>query len=96
MMVVISYDIAITVSNGTSRLRRVAKLCQDYGTRVQNSVFECIIDYQTYLKLKSNIISEIEPKYDSVRFYELGNKFQGHVVHVGAKKTWDLTDTLII
>ncbi len=96
MMIIISYDIAITYKNGASRLRRVSKLCQDYGTRVQNSVFECIIDNQTYIKLKADIIKEIDAKVDSVRFYELGNKFKGHIVHVGAKQIWDLTDTLII
>ena len=96
MMILISYDVAVTHKNGATRLRKLAKLCQDYGTRVQNSVYECIVDNQTYVKLKAEISKIIDNKVDSVRFYELGNKFQGHIVHIGAKQTWDLTDTIII
>ncbi len=96
MMILITYDIAITQKAGATRLRRVAKLCQDYGTRVQNSVFECIIDYQTFLKLKKLILNELDLSLDSVRFYQLGNSFQNRVEHFGTKQTWDLTDTLII
>ena len=95
MMVLITYDIAIT-KGGASRLRRVAKLCQNYGIRVQNSVFECIIDYQTFLKLKALILKELNLNLDSVRFYQLGNSFKNNVEHFGTKETWDLTDTLII
>lgn len=95
-MILITYDIAITQKAGATRLRRVAKLCQDYGTRVQNSVFECIIDYQTFLKLKKLILNELDLSIDSVRFYQLGNSFQNRVEHFGTKQKWDLTDTLII
>lgn len=96
MMVLISYDVAITFKNGASRLRKIAKQCQNYGTRVQNSVFECVIDYQTYINLRKNLIDLIEPQVDSLRFYELGNNFKGHIEHYGAKKTWDITGTLIV
>ena len=95
-MILISYDIATNYKNGTERLRKVAKLCQNYGIRVQNSVFECNIDYQTYLLIKKNLSDIIEKKVDSIRFYELGNNFEGHIVHISAKKTWDFVETLII
>lgn len=96
MMVIISYDIAINYRNGAERLRKIAKLCQDYGIRVQNSVFECNVDYQTYLFIKKKLSDIMDNKVDSIRFYELGNNFQGHIVHIGAKKTWDFVETLMI
>ncbi len=96
MMVLITYDIAISQNNGANRLRKVAKLCQNYGTRVQNSVFECIIDNQTFIKLKKQILDELDLAMDSVRFYQLGNSFSNRVEHFGVKETWDLTGTLII
>ena len=95
-MVLITYDIAISQNNGANRLRKVAKLCQNYGTRVQNSVFECIIDNQTFIKLKKQILDELDLAMDSVRFYQLGNSFSNRVEHFGVKETWDLTGTLII
>ena len=96
MMILITYDIAISQNNGANRLRKVAKLCQNYGTRVQNSVFECIIDNQTFIKLKKQILDELDLAMDSVRFYQLGNSFANRVEHFGVKETWDLTGTLII
>lgn len=95
MMVIVSYDIALDDKNGATRLRKVAKICLNYGQRVQNSVFECIVDYQTFLKIKKSILDVIESKKDSVRFYLLGNNFDGKVEHYGAKPTIDLTAPLI-
>lgn len=96
MMILISYDIAVSTPKGAKRLRQVAKLCQDYGIRVQNSVFECELEYQTYLLLRKQLCDIIDTKTDSIRFYELGNNFKNHVIHVGAKTTWNFTDTLIL
>lgn len=95
-MIVISYDIAITHKDGAKRLRHISKLCQNYGIRVQNSVYECVIDYQTFLKLKKAILAEIDNTTDSVRFYNLGNKFENHIEHYGAKETLNMTGTLIL
>ncbi|MGN1227222.1 MAG: CRISPR-associated endonuclease Cas2 [Christensenellales bacterium] len=95
MMIIISYDISLMYKKGATRLRRVAKLCKDYGQRVQNSVFECIIDYQTFLMLKKKILEIVDNEKDSVRFYLLGNNFKGKIEHYGVKETIDLTSTLI-
>lgn len=95
MMIIVSYDISVLDKNGAKRLRQVAKLCQNYGQRVQNSVFECIVDYQTFLMLKKNILQVVDLKKDSVRFYLLGNNFKGKIEHYGTKETIDLTSTLI-
>lgn len=96
MMVIISYDISFEDRNGVTRLRKIAKICQNYGQRVQNSVFECIVDYQTFLLIKKSILDIMDKNSDSVRFYLLGNNFTGKIEHYGAKHTLDLTSTLII
>ncbi|MGN1221630.1 MAG: CRISPR-associated endonuclease Cas2 [Christensenellales bacterium] len=95
MMVIISYDISLSDKNGPTRLRKVAKLCQNYGQRVQNSVFECILDNQTFVMLKKQILDVVNLKLDSVRFYLLGNRFDGKIEHYGTKSTIDLNSTLI-
>lgn len=89
MMVLVSYDVSTTDAEGRKRLRKVAKECQNYGQRVQNSVFEIDVDYGTFLKL-------IDEKADSVRFYYLGNNWKRRVEHFGAKETYDPEGVLII
>ena len=95
MFVIISYDVATDDGKGQRRLRRVAKACQDYGQRVQYSVFECIIDPAQWTQLKERLISEIDPDKDSLRFYYLGSNWQHRVEHIGAKPSIDLEGTLI-
>jgi len=96
MMVLISYDVCVTDSGGKTRLRKVAKECQNHAQRVQNSVFEADLDYSTFLKLKSRLIKLIDEEKDSLRFYYLGNHWERRIEHVGAKKTYNPEGVIII
>lgn len=89
MLVVITYDVNTEDAAGRKRLRKVAKHCVNYGQRVQNSVFECLADAATMAKIKAELIEMIDPERDSLRFYNLGDKFQGRIEHVGAKSSYD-------
>lgn len=73
MMTLVSYDVCTIDNSGKTRLRKIAKECQNYGQRVQNSVFEINVDYSTFLKLKDRLEKLIDPKQDSLRIYYLGN-----------------------
>lgn len=95
-MVVISYDVAVTSDGGHTRLRRVAKLCEDYGQRVQFSVFECIVDPAQWTGLRSRLIKEIDPQTDSLRFYFLGANWRRRIEHVGLRKDLDQEGPLIV
>ena len=90
MMVLVSYDVSTTDAKGRTRLRKVAKTCQNYGQRVQNSVFE--ID----LRVKDQLLKLIDEEKDSLRFYYLGNHWARRVEHFGAKETYDPEGVLII
>lgn len=95
MMVLITYDVSTESEGGKKRLRKVAKQCTNYGQRVQNSVFECLID-TTQLRQLKHILSElIDPEKDSLRFYYLGNEWRQRVEHIGAKVSIDLEGPLI-
>ena len=96
MFVIVSYDVATDEGKGQRRLRRVAKACEDYGQRVQYSVFECIVDPAQWTKLKERLISEINPDKDSLRFYYLGSNWHHRVEHIGAKATIDQEGPLIV
>ena len=96
MLVIVSYDVSTVDPNGQRRLRRVAKACQNYGQRVQYSVFECIVDPAQWAVLRQRLINEIDPKSDSLRFYFLGSNWKRRVEHVGAKETIDQEGPLII
>ena len=80
MLVLVTYDVSLTGISGQKRLRKVAKICQNYGVRVQNSVFECVVDQTQYVFLKERLRKEINEKEDSVRFYRLGNRDRMSVV----------------
>lgn len=95
MMVLITYDVNTETAAGRKRLRKVAKQCENYGQRVQNSVFECLIDSAQLRQLKHNLIELINPDKDSLRFYYLGNQWRKRVEHIGAKESLDLEGTLI-
>jgi CRISPR-associated protein Cas2 len=95
MMVLITYDVKTETVAGKSRLRRVSKKCKDYGQRVQNSVFECIIDTAQLTQLKNSLQKIIDPEADSLRFYYLGDKWKSRVEHIGAKPSIDLEGMLI-
>lgn len=95
MLILVSYDVATSTDGGTKRLRKVAKVCQNHGQRVQNSVFECIVDATQFEVLKNELIAIIDNDVDSLRFYRLGNNYKSKVKHVGAKPSIDLEGTLI-
>ena len=96
MLVLITYDVNTSTEAGKVRLRKVAKECVSYGKRVQNSVFECILDAATSRMVKHRLEGIIDPEVDSLRFYYLGNNYKNKVEHVGAKKVQDVTDPLIV
>jgi CRISPR-associated protein Cas2 len=96
MLVLVSYDVSTIDKNGQRRLRRVAKVCQNYGQRVQYSVFECIVDPAQWTALRQRLINEIKPEKDSLRFYYLGSNWKRRIEHVGAKETFDQEGPLII
>lgn len=94
-MVLITYDVKTETKAGQARLRRVSKKCQDYGQRVQNSVFECLIDPAQLKELQHALNKIIDPEVDSLRFYYLGDKWKSRVEHIGAKPSIDLEGTII-
>ena len=96
MMVLVTYDVSTADNNGRTRLRKVAKECQDYGQRVQNSVFEINVDYGTFLKVKDKLLNLIDKNADSIRFYYLGKNWQHRVEHYGAKETYNPEGVIII
>jgi len=96
MLVLVSYDVATVVPAGQKRLHRVAKTCQNYGQRVQYSVFECIVDPAQWAELRNKLIKEINPAEDSLRFYFLGSNWKHRVEHIGAKKSIDQEGPLIV
>ncbi|MEC0036464.1 CRISPR-associated endonuclease Cas2 [Bacillus cereus] len=95
MLVLITYDVSTTNSVGQKRLRKVSKICQNYGQRVQNSVFECVVDATQFATLKMELIKIINEDEDSLRFYQLGNNYKNKVEHIGIKESVDLESPLI-
>jgi len=90
MLVLITYDVNTETDSGKRRLRKVAKQCVNYGTRVQNSVFECILDNAQCLQLKAVLSDMIDEKVDSIRFYYLGNNHKTKVEHIGVDRGKDI------
>ena len=96
MLVLITYDVNTENAAGRKRLRKVAKQCTNYGRRVQNSVFECILDNAQCVTLKAILADIIDESVDSLRFYYLGNKYQTKVEHMGVDLGIAVDDTLIL
>ena len=96
MLVLITYDVNTEDVAGRTRLRKVAKQCQNYGQRVQNSVFECVLDTAQYKLVFSKLADLIDPQKDSLRFYFLGEKYKTKIEHVGAKKTYEPEGILML
>ena len=86
MLVLITYDVNTETAAGKARLRKVAKQCVNYGRRVQNSVFECILDNAQSIALKATLEDIIDTEKDSLRFYYLGNKYQTKIEHIGVDR----------
>ena len=95
-MVLITYDVSTQTAEGRTRLRKVAKACVNHGQRVQNSVFECVVDAAQYRQLKHALEALIQPKEDSLRFYNLGNNYKNRVEHIGAKESFDQEGILMV
>lgn len=89
MLVLITYDVRTDDEAGQKRLRRVAKICEDYGQRVQKSVFECLVDPDQWVKLKGKLLNEINLDEDSLRFYFLGKNWKVRVEHIGLQTAYD-------
>ena len=96
MLVLITYDVNTQSAAGKKRLRQVAKQCVNYGQRVQNSVFECILDSTQSAQVKNKLIKIIDSKEDSLRFYYLGNNYKMKTEHIGIKPSFPVEDVLII
>jgi CRISPR-associated protein Cas2 len=96
MLVLICYDVNTETNAGQKRLYKVSKQCQNYGQRVQNSVFECIIDGGQLRMLKEDLITIMDIEKDSIRIYHLGDENHNRTEHLGAKKPLDLGGTLVI
>jgi CRISPR-associated protein Cas2 len=96
MMVLVTYDVETQNDAGKRRLRQVAKLCQNYGQRVQFSVFECLLEPALWMELRAKLLATIDPSTDSLRFYFLGANWQGRVEHTGAKPGYNPEGPLIL
>ena len=96
MMVLITYDVSTEDASGRKRLRKIAKQCVNYGQRVQNSVFECILDASQCRQLQHTLLSIMDTQKDSLRFYYLGTNYQTKVEHFGAKPSYDPEGVLLI
>lgn len=96
MMVLITYDVSTMTEGGKKRLRRVAKQCVNYGQRVQNSVFECLLEPAQFATLKNKLEEIIDEEKDSLRYYYLGSNWKRRVEHVGTKDVIDPEGTMIV
>lgn len=96
MFVLITYDICTTTKEGRGRLRKVAKICLNYGQRVQNSVFECKVDEGQFKIIKNQLYETINHKKDSLRFYRLGKNYNKTVEQMGKNESYNIEDPLIL
>lgn len=96
MMVLVSYDVSTTSEGGARRLRRIAKVCQDYGQRVQFSVFELEVDPARWVSIRQQLCDLMDSDVDSLRFYFMGSKWKEKVEHIGAKPALDLHGPLVL
>ena len=96
MLVLISYDVSTQDAAGRRRLRLIAKQCVNYGQRAQNSVFECLLDAAQLRALQAKLCGIMDKEKDSLRFYNLGDRYQTRIEHFGAKPGYDPSETLIL
>lgn len=96
MLILVTYDVNTETAAGKKRLRKVAKACVNFGQRVQNSVFECMLDAAQYAIFKATLIELIDTEADSLRFYQLGNHYKNKVEHFGRAPQWSQDDVLLI
>jgi CRISPR-associated protein Cas2 len=96
MLILLAYDVNTEDKKGQKRLRRIAKLCENYGQRVQNSLFECLVDPAERAQLEQEIFEIFDPEKDSIRIYNLGKHWQSRVEHHGAKPSYDPEGNMVI
>jgi CRISPR-associated protein Cas2 len=96
MLVVVAYDVNTEAEEGRRRLRRVARVCESCGQRVQNSVFECLVDAAKWVRVRADLVREIDQSTDSLRFYFLGDNWRRRAEHVGAKPSYDPQGPLVV
>jgi len=96
MLVLITYDVATGDKAGERRLRQVAKTCENFGQRVQQSVFECTVNNEQFVHLKQQLTGLIDPTTDSLRFYLLGNEWKRRVEHFGVRPSVDFDEPMIL
>ncbi|NJM37572.1 MAG: CRISPR-associated endonuclease Cas2 [Akkermansiaceae bacterium] len=96
MYILVTYDVSTTTPAGRKRLRHVAKTCLDYGQRVQNSVFECLVDPGQLVEFRGKLLEIIDPTTDSIRLYHLGKNWHKKVEHHGQNDDYDISAPLIL
>lgn len=96
MLLLITYDVNTTTVSGRRRLARIAKVCCNYGQRVQNSVFECSLDNTQFIGIRAQLLSIMDSKMDSIRFYNLGNNYANRIEQYGVKQAYDPEGELIL
>lgn len=96
MLILVSYDVSTSSADGPRRLRRVARACLNHGQRVQNSVFECVLQNDQWVAFRAELLRVADLEHDSLRFYFLGNEWQRRVEHHGAKPTIDPDAPLLV
>ncbi|MGI6610787.1 MAG: CRISPR-associated endonuclease Cas2 [Limnochordia bacterium] len=96
MLVLVTYDVSTQNPDGQRRLRKVARICENYGQRVQNSVFECLVDPAQWAVLRNRLECAVDKDQDSLRFYFLGSNWKKRVEHVGAKPSYDPQGPLVV
>ena len=96
MLVLVTYDVNTETAAGRKRLRKVAKACVNHGQRVQNSVFECLLDAAQYAMFKAQLTALIDPAADSLRFSQLGSHYKSRVEHVGLHPEFAQDEVLLL
>ncbi len=96
MLVLITDVVQTTSPDGAKRLRSISKICQNYGQRVQNSVFECLVDPLQFKQMRTQLEAVMNPQTDSLRYYMLGANWKRKVEHVGAKQSYDPEGLLLL
>lgn len=97
MNILVTYDVSTTDSQGAKRLRQVAKICENHGVRVQNSVFECTVDWAEFITFRAALLGIMKPELDSLRIYRLGKGFEKkNIEHYGAKAALDVQGALVV
>ena len=96
MYLLITYDVCTITPDGAKRLRQIARICKDYGQRVQNSVFECSVDPAQLVQLRHKLLSTIDPTVDSLRIYQLGKNYRAQISCYGRVTSFDIEGQLIV